>query len=65
MNSMKAYGRKKMQIKRINTSVMEAREQELLRSDLQRQSAMMEYIALMADVELPDDAEREGNEYEQ
>ena len=62
---MKAYGRKKMQIKRINTSVMEAREQELLRSDLQRQSAMMEYIALMADVELPDDAEREGNEYEQ
>lgn len=54
-----------MQIKRINTSVMEAREQELLRSDLQRQSAMMEYIALMADVELPDDAEREGNEYEQ
>jgi hypothetical protein len=62
---MKAYGRKKMQIKRINTSVMEAREQELLRSDLQRQSAMMEYIALMADVELPDDAEREGTEYEQ
>lgn len=35
------------------------------KADVERQEAILEYIALAADVELPDDSESEGMSYEQ
>jgi hypothetical protein len=33
-------------------------------ADIEKQEALLEYVAIMADVELPGDEESEGNDHE-
>lgn len=42
-----------MQVRRMTSSIPEARENENLRAKVEEQAAMIEYISIMADVELP------------
>lgn len=48
-----------MEFKKLKTSVWEARQRENMAADLEKQKALMGYVAMMADVELP---ENEGQE---
>ena len=54
-----------MEYRRLSGTIADSREKEGLKADVDRQEAILEYIALAADVELPDDSESEGMGYEQ
>ena len=54
-----------MEYRRLSGTIADNREKEGLKADVERQEATLEYIALAADVELPDDSESEGMSYEQ
>lgn len=49
-----------MEIKRLNRTIQETREQERIAATVERQEALLEYVAIMADIDLPggDDEER-------
>ena len=52
--------------KKLRTTIQEARQQEQVAADIAKQAALLEYVAIMADVELPDasDEESEGLSHE-
>ena len=50
-----------MEYRRLSGTIADNREKEGLKADVERQEAILEYIALAADVELPDDSESEGS----
>ena len=54
-----------MEYRRLSGTIADSREKEGLKADVERQEAILEYISLAADVELPDDSESEGMGYEQ
>lgn len=54
-----------MEYRRLSGTIANSREKEGLKADAERQEAILEYIALAADVELPDDSESEGMGCEQ
>lgn len=51
-----------MRYKKLNTTVKEAREADVMRAKVEEQAAMIEYIAIMADVELPEEESEDINE---
>lgn len=61
-NFIKIYGGKKMEFKKVKTSIQEERKQEALAADLEKQKALTEYVAMMADVDLPTE-EKETEDY--
>lgn len=52
-----------MEFKKVKTSIQEERKQEALAADLEKQKALTEYVAMMADVDLPTE-EKETENYE-
>ena len=46
-----------MEIKRIKESIKKTREWENMRAKLAKQDAIIDYIAMMSDVELPNESE--------
>ena len=50
---------------KIGRSVRESRTEENTRAAVEKQSALLEYVAIMADVELPTMEESEGLGYEE
>nr|DAJ90900.1 MAG TPA: hypothetical protein [Caudoviricetes sp.] len=51
-----------MEFKKVKTSIQEERKQEALAADLEKQKALTEYVAMMADVDLPTE-EKETEDY--
>ncbi|MBQ8974312.1 MAG: hypothetical protein IJ072_01155 [Oscillospiraceae bacterium] len=53
-----------MYINRLNMTIAESRDAERARADVIRQAAMIEYIAMMTDIELPmtDEAEEDDEQ---
>lgn len=45
-------------------SINETRAQERMRAMVEKQAALLEYVAIMSDVELPENAEEGENENE-
>lgn len=48
-----------MKFRKLKTSVAEEREKENLRATVEQQAAIIDYIAMMTDVELPTTGESE------
>ena len=53
-----------MKYKKMRTSIPEERQQENLAADLAEQKALTAYVAMMADVDLPEDNQEGAEEYE-
>lgn len=54
-----------MVLKKLKTSIEEEREKERLKATVQEQAALLEYVAAMANIELPtlaEDADEEESE---
>lgn len=54
-----------MVFKKLKTSIEETREKERLKATVQEQAALLEYVAAMANIELPtlaEDADEEESE---
>lgn len=57
------YGRRmRMEIKKNRGEVKEMREKEGLAADVARQSAIIDYIAMMTDTDLPEEGGGNGDE---
>lgn len=63
---IKNYGKEKTRmafIEKLKTSIQEKRAAERMAAKLEQQSALLDYVAIMTDVELPVE-ESEGTAYE-
>ena len=49
---------------KIKSSISEERKNERMAAELEKQKALLEYVAIMADVELPDEEEQNGTHQE-
>lgn len=52
-----------MKFKKLETSIPEQRENEQLRAQVEEQEALLEYVMIMTDVEIPEESEGDINEY--
>lgn len=57
MRIMQAYGGRTMVYKRLKRSIPESREYENMLATVAKQESMIEYVAMMGDVDLPSDSE--------
>ena len=53
-----------IKIKKLRNSINEERQHEHTAAELEKQKALLEYVAIMADVELPDEEEQNGIQQE-
>lgn len=53
-----------MILKKLRETVSEQAQREYLNSQVAKQNALIDYIAMMSDVDLPEDSESEGFENE-
>ena len=54
-----------MLIKKANKTIREARNEEDIQAKVERQEALLGYIAMMTDVEIQEENEDEGNREEE
>ena len=53
-----------MKFKKMKTSIPEERQKENMAADLAEQKALTAYVAMMADVDLPEDEQEGAENYE-
>ncbi len=53
-----------MELKKMRMDVREARQNENMAASLDKQKSLTEYVAMMADIELPEDSQEGGSSYE-
>ena len=53
-----------IKFEKIKSSISKERKNEHMAAELEKQKALLEYVAIMADVELPDEEEQNGTQQE-